>query len=95
MIKDYEEFSVKIDDLNDACNTCDALQRGNSMTSPVRRSKYWKSITMVYMQVYDMVFNLYGLPTLSDTIMIPPTTIEFIQQSEMVFSDNDNFFYYE
>ena len=38
MIKDYEDFNVKIDDMNDACNTCDAMQRGNTM-SPVRRSK--------------------------------------------------------
>lgn len=40
LIRSFEEFNPKIDEVNELGNMLDALQRGEMMGSPVRRSEY-------------------------------------------------------
>ena len=40
MLKEYEEYNPKVDQVNELGNMFDAIQRGEPVTSPVRRSEY-------------------------------------------------------
>ena len=46
MVIDYEEFTPKIDEVNDLGTTYDAVQRGDLPGSPTRRSKIQASKRM-------------------------------------------------
>ena len=59
LLRSYEDYNAKIDEVNELGNTYDALQRGEASASPIRRSESkpspiaFESHDILYSKAFD------------------------------------------